>query len=323
MENLDEAGTRSASVSTGGGWMANGTQLTHVESVACVAGTFGLFILINLLMGLLLRTFSATLREHWNFWRFKNTCLSWTHSLTATTLVLINMYYRWDLFEDMMYVRSRFAYLSICVSIGYFVYDAADILYSNKKLKTQSYEVLLHHVIILITFSIPLYTGLFIGYTVTALSIEFNTIFLHLRFMFVFHEYDKRKLIYRVISTANLVTFVLFRILTLCWMTRWVVVNRHQIHVAFVAVGSFGLLVMMIINFILLNRLITSDFRSPSSSSGALDSKSSSTSNVNEKLVSSNGAGNGGLNNQSSSSLTNGIRASVAANTIVTHSKFD
>ena len=57
---------------------------------------------------------------------------------------------------------------------------------------------------ILITFSIPLYTGLFIGYTVTALSIEFNTIFLHLRFMFVFHEYDKRKLVYRVISTANL-----------------------------------------------------------------------------------------------------------------------
>ena len=73
----------------------------------------------------------------------------------------------------------------------------------------------------------------------------------------------------------------------------------------------------MIINIILLNRLITSDFKSSSSSSGAVSDSQQSTSNESrEKLTT---PANGGLNQ----SLANGIRASVAANTIMTHSKFD
>ena len=69
--------------------MANGTHLTHRESVVCVAGTFGVFVLLNLVAGVALRALVASLRVHPNFWRFKNTVLSWTHSLTATTLVLV------------------------------------------------------------------------------------------------------------------------------------------------------------------------------------------------------------------------------------------
>jgi hypothetical protein len=58
----------------------------------------------------------------------------------------------------------------------------------------------------------------------------------------------------------------MFRILTLCWMTRWLVLNRHLVHVGWFSLGSFGLAAMMVINILLLQRLLQSDFRSGSHS---------------------------------------------------------
>ena len=56
----------------------------------------------------------------------------------------------------------------------------------------------------------------------------------------------------------------MFRILTLCWMTRWIVLNRHLVHVGWFSLGSVGLAAMMIINILLLQRLLQSDFRNHS-----------------------------------------------------------
>lgn len=282
--------------------MINGTSLTHVESVACIGTTCVLFVAINLLADAFLKSSISSLRTDPHFWRFKNTFLSWIHAIIASFLVMINIYYRSDLFSDMMFVKSRFAYFTVCVSVGYFVYDALDIIFSNKTLNSHSYEILLHHFIILGAFSIPLYTGLFIGYTIASLSIEFNTVFLHLRYMLVFQGADRSQLPFKIVSKANLISFIIFRILTLCYMTRWIVLNRQSIHILFFAVGSFGLAVMMIINIILLDRLITNDFRKKS--------KCKNSSSATEAA--------GGL-----SDLADGIRSSTAANTLATHSKFD
>jgi len=150
------------------------------------------------------------------------------------------------------------------VSTGYFIYDAIDIVFSNKKLTTQSIEVLAHHFVIIGIFWVPLVTNKFVGYTLAALSIEFNTVFLHLRFLLVFNGVNKSSIKFRVVSILNLVTFVMFRILTLCWMTRWIVLNRHQVHVGWFSLGSVGLAAMMIINILLLQRLLQSDFRNHS-----------------------------------------------------------
>ena len=57
-----------------------------------------------------------------------------------------------------------------------------------------------------------------------------------------------------------LASFVLFRILTLCWMTRWIVLNRTRVHVGWFTLGSVGLAAMMIINILLLKRLVQADF---------------------------------------------------------------
>lgn len=50
-------------------------------------------------------------------------------------------------------------------------------------------------------------------------------------------------------------------------MTRWIVLNRHLLHVVWFTIGSVGLAIMMIINIFLLQRLLQSDFSKATSSS--------------------------------------------------------
>lgn len=69
----------------------------------------------------------------------------------------------------------------------------------------------------------------------------------------------------------------MFRILTLCWMTRWIVINRHLIHIVWFSIGSTGLAIMMVINIFLLQRLLQSDF---STKRKTIDSTSNSKSTL-------------------------------------------
>lgn len=70
----------------------------------------------------------------------------------------------------------------------------------------------------------------------------------------------------------NKVTFVIFRIVTLCWMTRWIVLNRKLIHVGWFTIGSIGLAIMMVINILLLQRLLQADFANTTSSKNEIKS---------------------------------------------------
>jgi len=55
-------------------------------------------------------------------------------------------------------------------------------------------------------------------------------------------------------------TFLGFRILTLAWMTRWIVINKDLVPLPFYALGSVGLAAMTIMNIVLFYRLLQSDF---------------------------------------------------------------
>lgn len=222
------------------------------------------FTCVNVMLTFILPELFHELYAQSNFWRFKNTFVSWSHSIISTLFVIVNIITTPQVFDDMINVSTKLSYITICVSTGYFIYDALDIVISNKKLSPQSWEVLAHHFVIIGIFWVPLVTNKFVGYTLAALSIEFNTVFLHLRFMLVFNGVDKSSIKFRIVSILNLVTFVMFRILTLCWMTRWIVLNRHLVHVGWFSLGSFGLAAMMVINILLLQRLLQSDFRNHS-----------------------------------------------------------
>lgn len=66
--------------------------------------------------------------------------------------------------------------------------------------------------------------------------------------------------VYRVNSIINLGTYVVFRINTLAWMTRWLVLNRDKVPLLAYTLGSVGMAIMTAMNIVLFYRLLRSDF---------------------------------------------------------------
>ena len=52
----------------------------------------------------------------------------------------------------------------------------------------------------------------------------------------------------------------MFRIATIAWMTRWIVINKDRVPLIFYAIGSIGLAIVTVMNIILFYRLLQSDF---------------------------------------------------------------
>ncbi len=108
-------------------------------------------------------------------------------------------------------------------------------------------------------FGISVLTCRFVGFAVVALLVEINSVFLHLRQVLRMASLAKSTF-YRINSMINLGTYVVFRINTLAWMTRWLVLNRDLIPLISYTIGSVGLAIMTVMNIVLFCRLMRSDF---------------------------------------------------------------
>ncbi|RXN13255.1 TLC domain-containing 2 [Labeo rohita] len=159
--------------------------------------------------------------------------------------------------EDLIETYSVFSHALVSVSIGYFIYDFFDMV-MNQKI-THSWELLFHHVVVITCFGISVLTCRYVGFAVVALLVEINSIFLHLRQVLRMANLAKSTF-YRVNSMINLGTYVVFRINTLAWMTRWLVLNRDLIPLISYTIGSVGLAIMTVMNIVLFYRLMRSDF---------------------------------------------------------------
>lgn len=108
-------------------------------------------------------------------------------------------------------------------------------------------------------FGLSVLSCRYIGFAVVALLVELNSVFLHLRQMLRMANIAKGTL-YRVNSMINLGTYVVFRINTLAWMTRWLVLNRDKVPLLAYTLGSVGMAIMTVMNIVLFYRLLRSDF---------------------------------------------------------------
>ncbi|BHF71386.1 TLC domain-containing protein 2 [Sparganum proliferum] len=84
-----------------------------------------------------------------------------------------------ELVQDPAVHITPYTYYLVCVSTGYFIYDAFDICWNRRFAK--EVEVMLHHFAVVSAFMHNVLTMKCIGYSVIALLVEVNTIFLHLR----------------------------------------------------------------------------------------------------------------------------------------------
>ncbi|KAK3084464.1 hypothetical protein FSP39_013949 [Pinctada imbricata] len=191
-------------------------------------------------------------------WKWKNISISFVHSCLSGIWSCYCFYDLPKLAEDMIKTHSVLSHTLISVSVGYFLYDCVDMmLYQRNR---QSYELMGHHIVILVCFTIAIVTRMYVGYAVVALVIELNSIFLHLRQLFQICGLKKDNPFYRFNSVVNLGTFVIFRISIMAWMSRWMLINKDLIPLVFYTLGSIGLAVMMVMNIILFYRLLQSDF---------------------------------------------------------------
>ena len=135
----------------------------------------------------------------------------------------------------------------VSFSIGYFIYDALDMVIYHRKRST--YELLIHHFLVVTCYTIGVSNDKYVAYAALSLMVEINSTFLHTRQLFIITGEAKSSLRYKCNALMNVGTFLLFRILLLGWMTRWLTVNRDQIPLAFFTVGSIGLAVIVSIHF--------------------------------------------------------------------------
>lgn len=99
----------------------------------------------------------------------------------------------------------------------------------------------------------------YVGFALVALLVEINSIFLHLRQILLMADLVHTAC-YRLNSLINLGTYVVFRMATLAWMSRWLFLHRHKVPPATYAVGTVGMAIMTPMNIILFYRLLRSDF---------------------------------------------------------------
>lgn len=191
-------------------------------------------------------------------WRWKNIAVSFVHSVMSGFGAVLCFMSEPKMAEDLIQTYTTSAHTLISASVGYFVYDTLDmIVYQRSR---QTLELLLHHVVIILCFGIAIFTYLYVGYAVLALIVELNTIFLHMRQLFQTCGFSKSNQYYRLNSLINLGTFIIFRIATVAWMTRWIVINKDLVPLPFYTLGSLGLATLTVMNIILFYRLLRSDF---------------------------------------------------------------
>ncbi|NXW73427.1 TLCD2 protein, partial [Hirundo rustica] len=221
-----------------------------------VAGSFAAFRLFNRGLERLVPPPPSARR---NRWKWRNIWTSLTHSALPHTHNLSprRFYLHPDMSKDLVGTHPPGAHSLVAVSVGYFLEDSVDLL-CNQKLH-QSWEVLFHHTVVIICFGIAVLLHQYVGFALVSLLVEINTIFLHVRQILLMANLVHTTC-YRLNSLVNIGTYVVFRIATLAWMTRWLFLNRQNVPPAAYAVGTVGMAIMMPMNIILFYRLLRSDF---------------------------------------------------------------
>jgi hypothetical protein len=205
------------------------------------------------------KTANRTRKIEFTSWSHRNLHVSFIHSLLCSLwLIRIVTYRNMDLFNDLLGFVSWDTYLLLAFSCGYFLYDFYDI-YANGYVRIE-WVVCLHHAIVLLTFGYHMINLINIGYTVVALFMEFNSVFLHARKLLRFYNFKTDSLIVRANSIMNILTFVIFRFGVLICIVLGIYYDGKRVTLRYLIMLSTCSFLMAIINVILFKRILIKDW---------------------------------------------------------------
>ena len=190
--------------------------------------------------------------------RWFNTIVSLLHSSISSIGCLYCFHLDPILTTKINGQHETFAYFVAAFSLGYFIHDFINAI-TKRSLKS-SWEILIHHTVVIFCFGVTVLKVRFVYFAIVALLCEINSIFLHARQLLNLANVSKTFFFYRLNSLLNILTYVFFRICTLSWMVRWLVLHKGIIPFVFHTIAVVGMSVMTVINLILFTRLLNKEF---------------------------------------------------------------
>ncbi|XP_070827239.1 TLC domain-containing protein 1 [Chaetodon trifascialis] len=193
-------------------------------------------------------------------WKWRNLSVSMVHSLLTGAWALTCAVVWPETLNNIHSYHTPLSYLLVCVSTGYFVQDAGDIILTGHA--RGSWEFLIHHALVIGCFLYTLYTQLYVAGAVIALFVEVNSVTLHLRLMLKLAGVQSSSTYY-INKFANLFTYVTFRLCTQFYLT-WYIIHNYS----WLDHGGYFLSSMIVMNIMILiyfYRLLRADFWSQSS----------------------------------------------------------
>jgi len=217
---------------------------------------FTTFALVNHLTGWVVPSKACQTQQQQ--WKWRNVATSLVHSAITGLWAPLTFYQAPEMRDDLIRKFTYSSHTLVSFSIGYFLYDALDMFLYHRKRST--YELLVHHFMVVLCYSLAVTSGQFIAYGALSLIVEINSVFLHMRQLFIITHEPKCSTRYKSNALLNVGTFLTCRILLLGWMTRWLTVHREEIPFIFFTSGSVGLAIIVVMNIILFVRILSVDF---------------------------------------------------------------
>lgn len=197
----------------------------------------------------------------WKSWRWENLSVSLVHSLLSGAWAVYCALQYPVMVHELHSSFTPLSYLLVVVSTGYFIQDAADIIFSGYA--RESWEFLIHHVLVISTFLYTLITSLYVAGAVIALFVEVNSVFLHLRLLLKLAGVPRDSLFYMVNKVINVITYISFRLGAQFHLSWYIIYNYTWLdHALFFLVSMMLMNIMILIYFY---RLLRADFFTPCS----------------------------------------------------------
>ncbi|CAJ0585483.1 unnamed protein product, partial [Mesorhabditis spiculigera] len=138
-----------------------------------------------------------------------------------------------SLLLDPNFVQSPYEYSTdaaayvFLFSMGYFLYDLVDMYIHGELPNSKEYFV--HHSLVIIAFSIILYTGRLFGFAMIGLLVEVQTIFLHLRTMVRLLGATREHPMYSGLINLNMICLFLFRHIPITYLIYFLCIQDYKV----------------------------------------------------------------------------------------------
>lgn len=192
-----------------------------------------------------------------SLWMIKNLQISFIHSTLCSLFIIYAVIICPKMFQDPILYSSNECYLLVAFSVGYFIYDFSD-MYTNKK-AIEMYAVSAHHFIAISLFSYHLLNVYCLTYSLVALCMEFNSVFLHARKLLKLYGYQKSDLVYRITSFFNFLTFFIFRFGVFAYLYHDIYYYHNRLYRNYYYLLLTCINLMFIVNIGLFRQLLIKD----------------------------------------------------------------